>query len=90
MFYQSGGCCDGSLPICFRFGEFILGDNDILLGKLGETPVYIDYRQYDVWKNTQLILDVAPGEPEGFSIAAGEGMHFVTRSNIKKLDFVVK
>jgi uncharacterized protein len=82
LFYQSGGCCDGSLPMCFAGGELILGDLDLLLGFVGDCPVYIDRRQYEVWKNSQLILDVADGEPEGFSLAAGRGRHFITRSRI--------
>lgn len=82
MFFQSGGCCDGSLPMCFGEGEFIISDNDILLGEVGGCPFYIDFRQYEVWKHTQLILDVGEGEPEGFSIAAGENSHFITRSKV--------
>ncbi len=82
MFFQSGGCCDGSLPLCFAEGEFIVGEHDVLLGELGGMPFYIDHRQYEVWKHTQLILDVGEGEPEGFSLAAGEGRHFITRSRV--------
>jgi len=82
MFYQSGGCCDGSLPMCFDDGELIVGDNDVLLGHLGGCPFYIDHRQYDLWEHTQLILDVSEGEPEGFSLAADHDKHFVTRSRV--------
>jgi uncharacterized protein len=82
MFFQSGGCCDGSLPMCFGHGEFIIGDHDVLLGEVGGCPFYIDGRQYEVWKHTQLILDVGEGEPEGFSLAAAEGKHFITRSRV--------
>ena len=82
MFFQSGGCCDGSLPMCFEDGEFLVGAHDVLLGAVGGMPFYIDHRQYEVWKHTQLILDVGEGEPEGFSLAAGEGRHFVTRSRV--------
>jgi len=73
MFFQSGGCCDGSLPMCFRQGEFIIGDHDVLLGTISDCPFYIDHRQYEVWKGTRLTLDVGAGEPEGFSLAAGPG-----------------
>jgi len=66
MFFQSGGCCDGSLPMCFADGA----------------PFYIDHRQYEAWKHTQLILDVGDGEPEGFSLAAGPDGHFITRSRV--------
>ncbi len=82
MFYQSGGCCDGSLPMCFDDGEFLIGDHDVLLGTLGGCPFYIDPRQYEVWKHTQLILDVGEGAPEGFSLAAGPDTHFITRSRM--------
>ncbi|QAR33562.1 DUF779 domain-containing protein [Geovibrio thiophilus] len=82
FFFQSGGCCDGSLPMCFEEGEFMIGDNDVLLGEVGGCPFYIDFRQYEAWKHTQLILDVGEGEPEGFSIAAGENSHFITRSRV--------
>ena len=82
MLFQSGGCCDGSLPICFDAGELIVGDHDVLLGELGGCPFYIDERQYEVWKHTQLILDVGDGEPEGFSLPAGAGKHFITVSRV--------
>jgi uncharacterized protein (DUF779 family) len=82
MFFQSGGCCDGSLPMCFRVGEFIIGDRDVLLGVVGDSSFYIDHRQYEAWKATRLTLDVAEGEPEGFSLPAGPGRHFVTRSRV--------
>ena len=82
LFFQSGGCCDGSLPLCFAHGELIIGDNDVRLGTVGGCPFYIDRRQFEVWKHTQLILDVGAGEPEGFSLPAGEDRHFVTRSRV--------
>jgi hypothetical protein len=82
IFFQSGGCCDGSLPICFDLGEFVLSDHDILLGDVGGCPFYIDHRQFDAWKHTQLILDVSDGLPEGFSLPAGADEHFVTHSRL--------
>jgi len=82
MFYQSGGCCDGSLPLCFDYGELIIGDNDVLLGRVGGSPFYIDHRQFEVWKQTQLIIDVGEGEPEGFSLPADGTKHFITRSRM--------
>ncbi len=82
MFFQSGGCCDGSLPICFAEGEFVISPHDVLLGDVGGCPFYIDFRQFQVWEHTQLILDVGEGEPEGFSLAAGEDLHFITRSRV--------
>jgi uncharacterized protein (DUF779 family) len=82
MFFQSGGCCDGSLPMCFDDGELVIGDHDVLLGRVGGCPFYIDHRQYEAWKHTQLILDVGAGEPEGFSLPAGEDRHFVISSRV--------
>lgn len=82
MFFQSGGCCDGSLPMCFENGELLVGDGDVLLGSLDGCPFYIDGRQDVAWGYPQLTLDVAPGSPEGFSLAAGDGQHFVTRSSV--------
>jgi uncharacterized protein (DUF779 family) len=82
IFFQSGGCCDGSLPMCFEEGEFKIGDHDVLLGNVGGCAFYIDHRQFEAWKHTQLILDVGAGEPEGFSIGAGRDRHFVIRSRV--------
>lgn len=82
MFFQSGGCCDGSLPMCFAGGELAVGERDVLLGVLGGAPFYIDHRQHEAWKHMQLILDVAEGEPEGISLAAGPDRHFITRSRV--------
>ena len=82
ILYQSGGCCDGSLPVCLEQGELRIGSRDVLLGQVGGCPVYIDDRQYAAWKHTQLIIDVGAGEPEGFSLAAGDGIQFVTRSRV--------
>jgi len=82
MFIQSGGCCDGSLPMCFAEGEFVIGGHDVRLGSVGGCPFWMDHRQFEVWRNTQLILDVGAGDPEGFSLAAGEGRHFITRARV--------
>jgi uncharacterized protein len=82
IFYQSGGCCDGSLPVCLEQGDLRIGDGDVYLGSVGGCPVYIDDRQYAVWKHTQLIIDIGEGEPEGFSLPAGDDLHFVTRSRV--------
>jgi len=82
MFFQSGGCCDGSLPMCFDDGEFIVGDHDVLLGTVGGWPFYMDGRQFEVWRHTQLMLDVGEGAPEGFSLPAGANRHFVVTSRV--------
>ena len=80
MFVQSGGCCAGSTPMCFPVGEFLIGDIDILLGEIDGCPFYIDKRLDQAWHQEQFLLDVALGEPEDFSLPAGENLHFVTRS----------
>ncbi|MGE5286388.1 MAG: DUF779 domain-containing protein [Micromonosporaceae bacterium] len=80
MFVQSAGCCGGSAPMCFRSGEFLTGAGDLLLGEVEGCPFYMDARQYAAWHADQLVLDVAPGMAEGFSLPAGEGAHFVLRS----------
>jgi uncharacterized protein (DUF779 family) len=82
IFFQSGGCCDGSLPICFLEGQLAIGDRDVLLGELGDSRFYIDHRQFEVMRHTRLVLDVAPGAPEGFSLPAGDDAHFVIRSRV--------
>ena len=79
MFHQSGGCCDGSSPMCYPDGEFIVGDRDVLLGILEETPVWISGPQFETWKHTQLVIDVVPGRGGGFSLEAPEGMRFLSR-----------
>jgi uncharacterized protein len=82
MFFQSGGCCDGSLPMCLQDGELLVGDGDVMLGRLDGSPFYIDGRQDKAWGFPQLLLDVEPGSPEGFSLAAGDSQHFITRSSV--------
>jgi uncharacterized protein len=81
MFVQSAGCCAGSVPMCFPAGEFILGDTDLLLGMIEDCPFYIDARTYQSWDTPQLVLDIVPGNPEGFSLGPGGGLHFVTRAS---------
>ena len=80
MFVQSGGCCAGSTPMCFPDGEFIVGDGDVLLGDIDGCPFYIDARLDQAWGAGPFVLDVAVGPPEGFSLGAGENLHFVTYS----------
>ncbi|MDV3125628.1 DUF779 domain-containing protein [Mycobacterium sp. 21AC1] len=83
MFHQSGGCCDGSSPMCYPDGDFIVGDRDVLLGVLdvGDdgVPVWISGPQFEAWKHTQLVIDVVPGRGGGFSLEAPEGMRFLSR-----------
>jgi uncharacterized protein (DUF779 family) len=79
MFHQSGGCCDGSSPMCYPEGEFIVGDRDVLLGVLCGAPVWISGPQFDAWKHTQLVIDIVPGRGGGFSLEAPEGVRFLSR-----------
>jgi hypothetical protein len=82
MFHQSGGCCDGSAPMCFPDGEFIVGDSDKLLGHIGGMPFYISASQFEYWSHTQLIIDVVPGRGGMFSLEGREGQRFLTRSRL--------
>ena len=82
MFVQSGGCCDGSSPICLHAGELLTGPNDLLLGRLGGADFDIDAEQYEPWHRPQIVLDAAPGPAEGFSLEGLDGIHFVTRSRV--------
>ena len=82
MFHQSGGCCDGSSPMCYPDGDFIVGDRDVLLSILdvGDgVPVWISGSQFAAWKHTQLVIDVVPGRGGGFSLETPEGMRFLSR-----------
>ena len=79
MFHQSGGCCDGSSPMCYPQGEFIVGGRDVLLGELQGAPVWISGPQFQTWKHTQVILDVVAGRGGGFSLEAPEGVRFLIR-----------
>jgi uncharacterized protein (DUF779 family) len=82
MFHQSGGCCDGSQPMCFPRGEFKIGDSDILLGTVHDQPFYMSKDQYEYWKHTQLILDVVPGRGSSFSLEIPHGIRFVIKSKM--------
>lgn len=82
MFHQSGGCCDGSAPMCYLRGEFKLGSNDVYLGEIAGTPFYMSESQFEYWRHTQLIIDVVPGRGSGFSVESPEGIRFLTRSEV--------
>jgi uncharacterized protein (DUF779 family) len=82
MFHQSGGCCDGSAPMCYPAGEFRIGQNDVRLGEVEGAPVYIGGQQFELWKHTQLVIDAVPGRGGGFSLEAPEGYRFLTRSRV--------
>jgi uncharacterized protein (DUF779 family) len=82
MFHQSGGCCDGSSPMCYPLGEFITGDSDVLLATVEGAPFYMSKPQFEYWKHTQLILDVVPGRGGMFSLDNSEGVRFLIRSRV--------
>jgi len=89
MFHQSGGCCDGSSPMCYPRGDFLVGDRDVLLGVLDVgpqdsegVPVWISGPQFQTWKHTQLVIDVVPGRGGGFSLEAPQGVRFLSRGRV--------
>ena len=87
MFHQSGGCCDGSAPMCFPAGEFTTGDSDVLVcdldvDGLGLVPFWMSVSQYAYWQHTHLTVDVVPGRGSGFSVEAPEGVRFLIRSRL--------
>lgn len=82
LFHQSGGCCDGSSPMCFAQDDFIVGDRDVKLGEIAGAPFYMSPAQYEYWKHTQLIIDVVKGRGGMFSLENGEGVRFLTRSRL--------
>ena len=82
LFHQSGGCCDGSAPMCFPRGEFLVGGSDIKLGEIGGAPFYMSESQFEYWRHTQLIIDVVPGRGGMFSLDNGREKRFLTRSRL--------
>ena len=82
LFHQSGGCCDGSSPMCYPQGEFLIGEADVRLGEIGGAPFYIGRAQYEVWKHTDLVIDVVPGRGGMFSLDNGRERRFLTRSTV--------
>jgi uncharacterized protein (DUF779 family) len=82
MFHQSGGCCDGSSPMCYPEGDLLVGDSDVRLGEIGGCPFYMSAPQFEYWKHTQLTIDVVPGRGGMFSLEGPEGLRFLTRSRL--------
>ena len=82
LFHQSGGCCDGSAPMCYPRGEFRIGQRDVFLGTIADVPFYIGEQQYEYWQHTHLTIDAVPGRGAGFSLEAPEGLRFLTRSRL--------
>jgi uncharacterized protein (DUF779 family) len=82
LFHQSGGCCDGSSPMCYPRAEFLIGDQDVYLGSIADVPFYMGGPQFEYWQHTHLTIDVVPGRGGGFSLEAPEGVRFLTRSRL--------
>jgi uncharacterized protein len=82
LFHQSGGCCDGSSPMCYPTGEFRLGSRDVKLGEVAGVPVFIGAAQFEAWRHTQLILDVVPGRGGMFSLDNGREKRFLARGRV--------
>ena len=82
IFHQSGGCCDGSAPMCLAIGDLMIAEHDVLMGEIGGAPFYIGGAQYEEWKHTRLIIDVIEGRGGMFSLDNGRGKRFLTRSDI--------
>ena len=90
VFHQSGGCCDGSAPMCFPRKEFRVGSRDIFLGTICDQPFFIAADQYSYWEHTQLIIDVVPGRGGMFSIEGPSGKRFLTRSKVITEDELIE
>lgn len=82
LFFQSGGCCDGSAPMCYAQGDFNVSDQDVYLGNIDGVPFYMNSEQFEYWKHTQLIIDVVDGNGGMFSLDNGTGKRFLTRSRL--------
>ncbi len=82
MFHQSGGCCDGSSPMCYPAGEFRIGGSDVKIGEIAGCPFYMSRSQFEYWKHTQLTVDVIPGRGASFSLEIPLGVRFIIRSRL--------
>ncbi len=82
MFHQSGGCCDGSSPMCYEAGEFLVGSSDVWLGEIDGCDFYMAKDQFEFWKHTELTIDVSPGRGASFSLEIPLGVRFVTKSRV--------
>jgi len=82
LFHQSGGCCDGSSPMCYPVGDFMLGDSDVRMGEIGGADFHMSRSQFEYWRHTQLIIDVVPGRGGMFSLENGRDLRFLTRSRL--------
>ena len=82
MFHQSGGCCDGSQPMCFEKGDFKIGESDVCLGMIENTEFWMSKDQQKYWQYTQLTIDVVPGRGSSFSLEIPMGLRFITKSRL--------
>jgi uncharacterized protein (DUF779 family) len=82
MFHQSGGCCDGSSPMCYPKGEFMVGSSDVWLGEVAGCDFYMAKDQFEFWQHTELTIDVVPGRGASFSLEIPLGVRFVTKSRV--------
>jgi uncharacterized protein (DUF779 family) len=82
MFHQSGGCCDGSSPMCFPKGEFIVGSSDVWLGDVAGCDFYMAKDQFEFWQHTELTIDITEGRGASFSLEIPLGLRFVTKSRV--------
>ena len=82
MFHQSGGCCDGSQPMCFEKGEFITGSSDVKIGTIAGCDFYMSLDQFEYWKHTQLLIDITPGRGSSFSLEIPLGIRFIVKSRL--------
>lgn len=82
LFHQSGGCCEGSAPMCFPRGEFLVGGGDVKLGEIGGVPFYMSASQFAYWAHTHLTIDAIPGNGGMFSLERPTGLRFLTRSRL--------
>jgi hypothetical protein len=82
MFHQSGGCCDGSQPMCFEKGEFKVGGSDVQIGTIADCAFYMSKDQFEYWKHTQLLIDITPGRGSSFSLEIPLGVRFIVHSRL--------
>ena len=82
LLHQSGGCCEGSSPMCYTVKEFLVSPNDVCLGQVGDVPFYMSKAQFEYWRHTHITLDVVDGYGGAFSLENGTGKCFHTRSRL--------
>jgi uncharacterized protein (DUF779 family) len=82
LFHQSGGCCDGSAPMCFSVNDYRVGENDVKLGEIAGCAFYMSREQFEYWKHTQLTIDITKGRGASFSLEIPLGVRFITRSRV--------